>query len=140
MFVDFVRPQLRDPLAAEVSSELLRRVLHRRGWTVRRLKSVPGLPEDQVAAWCRKSNPKTIPPPHFYVLDKALRLLDFEMETLLMCSLCEYAPYWTDDGRDIQEAKSHTLRELASVWGLSISRVQQIGERAIKKIAIRVGD
>lgn len=136
MVAESVKPRERDVLAGEVSSVLLRRILHRRGWTVKRLKAVEGLSEDMVTSWFRRHAPATIAPPCYYPLTKALRLLDFELEGLMTCTFCEYRPYWTDDGREADTDSYVRLDDIGDSWGMARSRVQQICDRALRKMRV----
>lgn len=134
MALESVKPRERNLLAGEVSSVLLRRILHRRGWTVKRLKSVEGLSSDMVKTWFRKSSPATIAPPCYYILTRSLHLLDFEIEGLMTCTLCEFGPYWTDDGRDDDPNTYIRMDDIGDAWGMTRSRVQQISDKALMKM------
>lgn len=128
-----------DPQVSVRSGKLFKAMLRKRKISVgelrRRICQTVDVSDFFLETWMGNKRASTIPPAYYPILATTLDLTDDELEELMMCSLQEWGPYWTDDGRDTPYDRTHTYSEIAEGWGCSRQNIQRMETRILAQLA-----
>lgn len=93
-----------------------------------------------VDQWLGGKRRTTVAPNYYPVLVEVLELTDEELETLMICSLQEWGPYWTEDGRSTAYDDSFSGADIALTMGCTRQNVALIELEALSHIAEQLVD